>query len=259
MSQPEFQYALVREPSPCYAAFYAARGIQVSSALANLQHDAYSKALNDAGLKLYFLPGHPTLHDCVFIEDTAILWRDRALITRMTPLREGEQAAVKEWLITQGFDIVTLPPDARIEGGDVMHLEDQTWVGLTERTNRAGAEALQNFLAPFNRPVQTIPVNRCLHLKSAMTYLGNQTLLVSPALIDVELPGGYSMVQVPATEAHAANVLRINNTIIAAAGFPETHRLLRSFAQRNDCRMIEVGISEFQKGDGAITCSSLPW
>lgn len=256
MPLPEPKFALVREPSPAYGAFYAARGIEVSDNLAHQQHDAYTQALKSTGLAVTTLPAHPTLHDCVFIEDTAILWNKRALITRMTPLREGEQAVVRQWLANNGFEIITLPTGACIEGGDVMHLDEQSWVGLTERTNQAGVEALRAFL---DRPVREIEVGRCLHLKSAMTYLGSRTILISPAMIDLQFPQDFTRLDTPVDEPHAGNVLRISNRIICATGFPRTLDLLQRFAARHDCHLISVEITEFQKGDGAITCSSLLW
>ena len=148
MPLPRYTHALVRDPSPVYGAFYAARGISISDQLAHEQHEAYNDALREAGLKLVPIAPDPFFHDCVFIEDTAILWEKRALITRMNPLREGEQAAVRKWLNVNHLEIVTLPDDAKIEGGDVMHLEDETWVGLTERTNAAGVEATQGLHSP---------------------------------------------------------------------------------------------------------------
>jgi dimethylargininase len=257
MPLPEYQNALVREPSPRYAAFYALRGIEVHEELAHRQHAAYAQALRDAGLNVTTIPAHPQLHDCVFIEDTAIVWDRRALITRMTPLREGEQREVERWLAGNGFEIAHLPAGARIEGGDVMQLEDATYVGLTERTNAAGVEALREFLSPFGRTVHGVSVSRCLHLKSAMTYLGDRTILISPALIDFESPGGYSRLEVPASEAHAGNALRIGDTILFAAGFPKTAQKLSQFARAHHCKLVELEISEYQKGDGAITCSSI--
>jgi dimethylargininase len=257
MPLPEYKNALVREASPQYAAFYAQRGIEIHEALAHRQHAAYTQALRDAGLNVTTIPAHPQLHDCVFIEDTAIVWGRRALITCMTPLREGEQREVEQWLRANGFAISHLPKGARIEGGDVMHLEDATYVGLTERTNAAGVAALREFLAPLGRTVHGVSVPRCLHLKSAMTYLGDRTILISPALIDFEVPEGYSRLAVPASEAHAGNALRIGDVILFAAGFPQTAQKLSQFARAHQCRLVELEISEYQKGDGAITCSSI--
>ena len=257
MPLPEYKNALLREPSPGYARFYADCGIEISEPLALRQHEAYTQALRDTGLHVTTLPAHPELHDCVFVEDTAIVWDSRALITRMTPLREGEQREVEQWLASNGFEIAHLPVGARLEGGDVMHLEDATYVGLTERTNPAGMDALSWFMKPLNRPVHGVPAPRCLHLKSAVTYLGNRTLLISPALIDFDPPNGYSTIEAPAAEAHAGNALRIGQTLLCAAGFPETAKSLNMFAHACGCRLIELEISEYRKGDGAITCSSI--
>ena len=257
MPLPEYRNALVREPSPRYAQFYAGRGIEISEPLARRQHVEYMRALSDAGLHVIALPAHPELHDCVFIEDTAIVWDGRALITRMTPLREGEQGEVERWLASAGFKIAHLPPCAQLEGGDVMHLEDATCVGLSGRTNAAGVDSLREFMKPCKRCVQAVPVSRCLHLKSAVTYVGNRTLLISPALIDFDPPAGYLAIEIPAAEANAGNALRIGQTLLCAAGFPETAKKLSSFAHANGCRLIELEISEYQKGDGAITCSSI--
>jgi dimethylargininase len=259
MPLPRSRNALVREPSPRYARFYADRGVAIAEPLALRQHEAYTEALRDAGLLVTTLPAHPELHDCVFVEDTAIVWGGRALITRMTPLREGEQREVEQWLAGHGFAIVHLPAGARLEGGDVMHLEDETWVGLTERTNPAGVDALREFMRPVDRPVHGVPVPRCLHLKSAVTYLGDRTLLVSPALIDLEPPDGYAAIETPASETHAGNALRLGQTLLCAAGFPETAQRLRRFAHAHGCRLVELEITEYQKGDGAITCSSIPY
>ena len=257
MPLPEFTRAIVREPSPRYAGFYTERDIEISETLALRQHKGYSHALQNAGLLVITLPPHPELHDCVFIEDTAIVWDHRALITRMTPLREGEQQEVERWLSSNGFGIAHLPSGARLEGGDVLHLEDTTYVGVADRTNPAGVCALEEFMKPFGRRVHGVPVPRCLHLKSATTYLGDKTLLVSPALIDFNPPHGYAQIEVPSAESHAGNVLRIGQTILCAAGFPETAKRLNGFARTNGCRLIELDISEYQKGDGAITCSSI--
>jgi dimethylargininase len=257
MPLPEYRNALVREPSPRYARFYVDRGIEISESLAHRQHEAYTQALRDAGLHVTTLPAHPELHDCVFIEDTAIVWDRSALITCMTPLREGEQREVDQWLASNGFEVAHLPAGARLEGGDVMQLEDATYVGLSERTNAAGVDALREFMRPFNRPVQGVPVPRCLHLKSALTYLGNRTLLISPALIDFDPPDGYSTIETPAAEAYGANALRIGQDLLYAAGFPETAKMLYKFADAHGCRLVELQISEYQKGDGAITCSSI--
>src|SRR5262245_15330093 len=133
-----FHHALARQPSPGFAAYYSQKAIAISDVLALGQHTAYVAALAWAGLKVSVVPPHLTRHDCIFIEDTAIVFGGRALITRMNDVREGEQRDVAEWLASKGLQLEHCPPEARIEGGDVLHLDDLTLVGRSARTNDAG-------------------------------------------------------------------------------------------------------------------------
>jgi dimethylargininase len=181
------------------------------------------------------------------------------MITRMNDVRDGEQRDVETWLAANGFDVAHPPPEARIEGGDVLHLDDMTLVGRSARTNDAGIAALRIFMRPFRHDVKEVPVPRCLHLKSAMTCLGEQTILISRALIDVELPAGYQRIDVDPSEPEAGNVLRINDCLMQAAGFPATSRILQRFASRHSLQLIQLDISEARKGDGALTCQSILW
>jgi dimethylargininase len=259
MSPSDFTRALVRRPSPCYAAAYLRHGITISDALMQRQHDAYIAALAQAGLEVTTLPPHATHYDCVFIEDTAIVVGKRALITRVNDRRRGEEIDVAAWLSEHGFAIEHVPESARIEGGDVLHLEDVTLVGRSARTNDAGIEILRRFMHHAAHEVIAVPVERCLHLKSAMTSLGDGAVLVSPALIDVDLPQGYRRIDVASSEPNAGNVLRIGRKLIYARAFPQTALLLQSFAEAHGLTMTGVDISQAQLGDGALTCQSLLW
>lgn len=258
MHPERLQYALVRRPALKYAGYYAPRGISISDDLTSRQHDAYIKALLSAGVTVSTLPPHPEHHDSVFIEDTAIVYEGRALITRMNDVRQGEQADVEAWLAGR-FEIVHPPEDARIEGGDVLHLEDVTLVGQSERTNEAGVEALRRFMEPFNHPVQAIPITKCLHLKSAITYLGNRTVLATSQWLDAEIPGNYRRIETDLAEPNAANALRVNNSLLLSAAFPQTAARVRQFAVSHNLQIIQLDISETQKGDGALTCQSILW
>ncbi|HVT89907.1 MAG TPA: arginine deiminase family protein [Tepidisphaeraceae bacterium] len=253
----KLSHALVREPSPKFSAFYAARGISISDSLARAQHQAYVAALRQVGLAVSVLPPHPIHHDCVFIEDTAIVWQGRALITNMNDVRNGEQRDVENWL-ADDFEIAHAPAGAKIEGGDVLHLDKLTLVGRSSRTNDAGIEALAEFMKPLGHLVQAIDVKRCLHLKSGVAYLGNRTLLVAPELIDLSIPG-YAQINVPPAESIAANALRINDHVLHAAGFNAVAKLIEKFAAANGLKLIGLEMSELQKADGALTCQSLLW
>jgi dimethylargininase len=259
MLPSEFTRALVREPAGCYAAAYRAQGINISDQGMRDQHHGYIQALRRAGLLVETLRPHPTLYDCVFIEDTAVVVKNRALITRLNDRRRGEETEVAAWLAAHGFELIHVPQEARLEGGDVLHLEDHTLVGRSARSDDAGIEALRRFMRPFGHEVLVVPVERCLHLKSAMTGLGNRAVLVSPALVDVDLPRGYRRIDVAPDEPAAGNVLRVRQSLIHAANFPQTAEILRSFAAEHRLELIELDISQAQLGDGALTCQSLLW
>ena len=179
-------HALVREIPHSYTDYYATKNINISYGLAERQHDKYIQKLKDAGLKITTVPADETLPDCVFIEDTAIIWQTHALITRMNPARDGEQAAVEE-ILKHTHTITHMPSVAKLEGGDVLHTENRIYVGLSSRTNSMGAECLKNFFKKFNRPVVKVPVEKCLHLKSGITYIGDNTLVAVPGWFDMSL------------------------------------------------------------------------
>lgn len=246
--------ALIRRLPRSYQAFYAAHGVTIDLARADAQHAAYVKALRAGGLGIETIEPDERFADCVFIEDAAVVWQDRALRTRMAPHREGEQSAVIAHL-QRRHEIVTLPPGATLDGGDVMHAGDTTYVGRSSRTNSAGAAALRDFLAP--RQVVEVPIDRCLHLKTAATWLGDDTMLAALELVDVS---NFDVAKVMFTapgEDKAANTLRIGDHLLVLDGYPATIAVLREFAGEHRIRLRPVGMSEFEKGDGSLTCLSI--
>lgn len=246
--------ALVRRPPRSYQAFHAARGVSIDLARAAAQHASYVKALRSAGLGIEAIEPDERYPDSVFIEDTAVVWRNRALRARMTPHREGEQSAVIAHL-QRRHEIITLPAGATLDGGDVLHADEVTYVGRSSRTNATGAAALGEFLAP--RPVIEIPVDRCLHLKSAATWLGNGALLAALDLVDVSGFNVERVIFTAAGEDKAANTLRVGDHLLALDGYPATSSGLREFASEHRLRFCPLDMSEFEKGDGSLTCLSI--
>lgn len=249
---------LMRHVASTYAAHYQARGVPVSQELAEAQFAAYATALETSGLEVHFIAPDDHYYDCVFVEDTAIVWPPQALMARMAAHREGEQPAV-ETMLRRWHQIAGLPPGARIEGGDVLHTERTTYVGLTKRTNEEGIEALREFMRPFGRSVVKVPVEKSLHLKSAATYLGNGTLIAAPGLIDTGYFDVEDVILTDEEELKAANCLRIGNHLLILAGYPSTEERVRKFADKNGIEVIALELSEFEKGDGSTTCLSMIW
>jgi dimethylargininase len=148
---------------------------------------------------------------------------------------------------------------ALLEGGDVMHIGATTYVGLTLRTNEAGIEALREFLLPTGQRVVKVPIEKSLHLKTVATYLGNNTLIAAPDLLDTGLFEVEEIIFTERGEAGAANCLRIADHLLISTGKPRTERRLLAFAEGNGVKLVPLDISEFEKGNGSLTCLSLIW
>lgn len=259
MTLPLPTRALVRPFPATYALSYRTRGIEILPARAAQQHRAYARALEHAGLRVETLPTDEAFYDCVFVEDTAVVWRREVLIGAMgTTDRQGEQNVVAEWL-ARTHTVIDLPPGARLEGGDVMHTDEVTYVGLSARTNTAGAEALREFMARVNRPVVAIPVTNALHLKTAATCLGNGTVIAADGCVDLDRFKGLTVIKTAPGEAGAANCLRIGDTLLVPSGYPASERALEVFASAHQLHLEALDISEFEKGGGSLTCLSLLW
>jgi dimethylargininase len=251
-------HALVRRIPRSYPAYYTKKNIQISIGIAERQHEEYVQVLQSAKLKISYIPPDETKPDCVFIEDTAFIWQNHALITHMCPEREGEQKAVEEAL-RHTHTITHIPSVARLEGGDILHTENTTYVGISSRTNNLGAECLKNFLKKFNRPVVKVPVEKCLHLKSGATYIGDDTLVAVPDWFDMNLFDAQNIIYTQPGEERAANCMRIPNHLLVQEQYPETADLLDHFAKENGLQLSLLETTEFAKADGSLTCLSLLW
>ena len=242
-----------------YAPAYQARGAEVVDSVASRQHAAYRLALERAGLHVEAVPADEAFYDCVFVEDTAIVWQMGVLMTTMgSRHREGEQVSVRRHLANT-HDVFELPPGATLEGGDVMHTHDVTYVGLSSRTNAAGAAALAQFMKRAGRDVVEVDVTHVLHLKTAVTYLGNGTLIAAPGCVDRDRFRGLEVISTADGEPGAANCLRIGSSLLMPSGYPESERAVTAFASAHRLTVEVLNISEFEKGGGSLSCLSLMW
>jgi dimethylargininase len=247
--------ALTREVSPaladCELSFFDREPIDIGRAAA--QHDAYCAALASLGLEVVRLPGDPGLPDCCFVEDTAVVVDEVAVLASMgAPSRRGEVAAVAVAL-ARDREIARIEPPAWIDGGDVLVVGRRVFVGQSGRTDAAGARGLAAALAPFGYEVIPVAVPGCLHLKSAATALDPQTLLVNAEWIDPAPLTAYGLVHVDPAEPGAANVLAVAGRVLAHQGFPRT-------LERLDARgyaVHPVDVSEFLKAEAGVTCKSI--
>ena len=226
----------------------------IDVALARAQHEQYESALRAAGAEVTRLPERDDLPDAVFVEDTAVVLDEVAVLTRPgAESRRSEVDSVREALAAHRT-IAEIDAPATLDGGDVLVLDRDVLVGLTPRSTILGVQRLRAILAPFGYDVRAVPVRGCLHLKSAVTRAGTRTLVVNPSWVDPALLPGWDVVPVDAREPHAANVLWLGGTTIAAEAHERTNVLL---ARATDSELVPVPASELAKAEGGVTCCSL--
>jgi dimethylargininase len=225
--------------------------IDYESAL--LQHADYVRLLGECGAVVRTLTVNRELADGVFIEDSAIVLDEIAVLTTMgTSARRPELPGIESEL-RKYREVYSLALPARLEGGDVLCVGRLLLVGLSARTDIAGAQALETIVKPHGYRVKTVPVSRCLHLKTACTVLPDGVLLVNPDWVDVQALAGFERIDIPDTEPWGANVLCVRGRVCAAAEHVQTAELLRR--RGHDVRT--VPLSEFAKAEGGVTCLSL--
>ncbi len=217
------------------------------------QHRAYEQLLERIGARVHSLPAEPDLPDSMFVEDPAIVLDELAVIFPLgTESRRPEAASLAKALIPfRKLAYITAP--GIIEGGDVLRIGRTLYVGLTKRTNPEGIRQLAAIVGPHNYKVIAVPVSGCLHLKSAVTYLGRNYLLANIAWFDSTFFDRYEWVDVAPEEPHAGNALALGDTVIFPASFPQTRARIES----SGFHVTPLDISELQKAESGLTCSSL--
>ena len=246
--------ALTREVSPslarCELTHLARDPIDV--ARAGAQHRAYEDVLRAIGCEVRRLPAEPDMPDAVFVEDAAVVFAELAVITRPgAASRRGEVASVARALAAYR-SLKTIEPPATLDGGDVLVVGRRVFVGLSTRTNAAGARQLAEAIAAHGYTVETLSVRSCLHLKTAVTRVAADTVLLNPDWVDARAFARFERIEVHPDEPHGANALPVGDAVIHADAFPRTRERLQ---RRLDVRAVDV--SELAKAEGAVTCCSL--
>ena len=224
---------------------------------AAVQHDAYCAALERCGVELTRLPSIGDYPDSTFVEDTAILTSGCAILTRPgAPSRVGEVGLIAPDLKASFRAVESIDEPGTMDGGDICEAENHFFIGISERTNEAGARQLSRVLNKLGHDSTFIDIRgitRLLHLKSGLAYLGDNRLVVTNSLANLKEFAGYELVHVAEGEDYAANCVRINDEVLIARGFPIFAATLASL----DYKTTELDMSEFQKLDGGLSCLSL--
>ena len=225
----------------------------INCALASEQHRAYEQSIQALGHQVISLPPESDFPDSVFVEDTALVLDEFAVMLRPgAESRLGEVPSIARALHPYR-QLYYLQDPATIDGGDILLVGQHVYIGLSSRSNREAVRQISEILEPRGYMVIPTEVNGCLHLKSAVTLVAENTLLLNPGWIDTLVFADYSIIEVDPTELHAANALLISEKVIYPAAFPSTAGRMR----RHGLEVITLDVSELMKAEGAVTCCSL--
>lgn len=247
--------ALVRTVPPAIAraelTHVARQPIDV--ARAGQQHRQYRDALERLGCTVRELPPEPDLPDSVFVEDTAVVLDEVAVITRPgAESRRPETASVAEALRAYR-ELGFIEAPGTLDGGDVLRIGPRIFVGETARSNAEGIRQLRACVAPYGYEVEAVAVSGCLHLKSAVTRVAASTVLLNPGWVDPEVFAACERIEVDPGEPFAANALCLDGHVLLPAAFPRTRRRLEA----RGIEVTTVDADELAKAEGGLTCCSL--
>ncbi|TFH49465.1 MAG: amidinotransferase [Lysobacterales bacterium] len=217
------------------------------------QHRDYLRILESMGLHVTVLEADERFPDSCFVEDTAVVTRSVAVITRPgAPSRRGEESAVEPWLAAHR-PIERIAAPGTVDGGDVLITGEHVLIGLSARTNEEGAGQLADIFEATGMHCIELPTGNALHLKSSINALGDDRLLVTREFADCAELRAFERTVVPSEETYAGNSLLVNSYVVVPAGFPATRKLIDGLG----IETINVDVSEFRKMDGGLTCLSI--
>lgn len=253
--------AVTHVPSPalqdCELTFLESEGIDLDQAA--LQHRRYCEMLEQCGVRVITLEKNRDLPDSVFVEDPIIVFDEVAVLTSMgVESRRKERATLAEFF-NRYRRVAEINLPAKIEGGDVLKVGKQIFVGESPRTNLAGIMALKDIIAPYGYTVTPVKVDGCLHLKTGCTALDDSTIILNPDWVDSSVFAEFKCIQALAEEPFGANVLRLTggscDRLCMNEAFPKTIELVESLGYE----VITTDISEFVKAEAGLTCMSVPF
>lgn len=250
----EARRALVRQPSPRLSDGLVTHveRTPVDLDLAREQWEGYVAALQEAGWETIEVPPADDCPDGVFVEDTVVMYGDRAVIARPgADERKPETAGTTEVLRDLGYDVVGIEAPGTLDGGDVLKHGGNVWVKVGGRTNQAGLEQLAAYLQPYDATVIGVPLRKVLHLKSAVTALPDGTVIGYPPLVDD--PAVWPAFLAVPEEAGAHVVLLGDDVVLMSTSAPQTRVIL----EQRGLRVVAVDLSEYEKLEGCVSCLSV--
>jgi dimethylargininase len=218
------------------------------------QHKLYINALKFCGLEVTVLPEKENYPDSTFVEDVALLTPNCAIITHPgAPSRQRETKSMKSVIVDFYDDVKVIKSPGTIDAGDIMMVGSHYYIGLSTRTNSAGANQVIKILEKCGLTGSTVRLSDMIHLKSGVAYLENNNLVVTGEFINKPEFKKFNLIKIDDNESYAANCVWINDYVLVAKGYPKTKKLIEHAGYKT----IELGMSEFRKLDGGLSCLSL--
>ena len=225
----------------------------ISYERAQAQHKQYTDALNELGLDVIILDSEPDLPDSVFVEDVALVLDDCAIMLYPGATSRRPEVATVEKILASYRDIFHIQPPDTVDGGDILAVDHTIYVGISSRSTSKAIEQIKAILQPRNYQVRAVNVTGCLHLKSAVTQVSKDTLLINPAWVAKKDFPGMKFIEIDPSEPNAANAVWIDDKIIYPSSFRKTGEKLK----KAGVEMFNVDADELEKAEGAVTCCSL--
>ena len=252
----KFKNAIIRKPNKSIQNGLSSQNLHPQYEIITEEHSNYIKAMEEVGLKINLLETLEEYPDSIFVEDPALAYKSNIIILNpFDPTRNGEKNIIKNE-IKDLFDNIFFVEDGFVEGGDILNISNHFIIGLSDRTNKLGAEKLSNILKRLGATVEICETPKdILHFKSECSVLDNDTILVSNKMAKLDyLKSNYNLIKLPIGEEGAANSLRINDKLLLPDGFFQAEEILSK-----NYNIIKISVSEIAKVDAGLSCMSLRW
>jgi len=247
--------AIIRSISPqmadCELTHFKRQPIDIQLAMS--QHEIYEKTLVQQGYEIVRAEAASALPDSVFVEDCTVVLDELAILTH--PGAESRRAEVEGLAaaLKPFRTLHSIQPPSILDGGDVLVIGKQIWIGLSNRSDESAVEQVRNITAPYNYVVEGVRVTGCLHLKSAVTQVAEKMVLLNPTWIDTNIFKDFKIIETHPDEPHAANALLLNQAVLFPKAYPLTAQKLIDAG----IKIIQLDNSEVIKAEGALTCCSV--
>ncbi len=252
----KFTNAIVRKPNKSIHNALSSQYLHPSYEKILEIHKNYITSIEEAGLKIILLDSLEQYPDSIFVEDPALIYKNNIIILNPSDLTRNGEAKIISKEINKYFENVFVIKTGIIEGGDILNINNHFIIGLSNRTNKLGAETLSNLLTSLGATVEICQTPKdILHFKSECSLIDDDVILVSNRMAKIDyLKSNYKLIELPIGEEGAANSLRINNKLLVPEGFIKAEEILT-----NKYNIIKINVNEIAKVDAGLSCMSLRW